>query len=52
MFYKLLGLFTWKAIKYYLHNNVPTRKIAAAAIIGTAGAIAIRAALQGHEPDS
>ena len=48
MFYKLLGLLTWKAIKYYVHHNVPTRKVAAAAIVGTVGAVAIGAALKGH----
>ncbi len=52
MFYKLLGLLTWKAIKYYVHHNVPTKKLAAGAIVGTVGVIAIGAALKGHEADT
>jgi hypothetical protein len=52
VFYKLLGLLTWKAIKYYVHSAVPTRKIAAGVIVGTVGAIAIGAALRSREPES
>jgi hypothetical protein len=52
VFYKLLGLLTWKAIKYYVHNNVPTRKIAAGAIVGTVGVIAIGAALKSQHDES
>ena len=51
MFYKLLGLLTWKAVRYYLRNNVPTRKIAAAAIVGTVGVVAISAARKGRESE-
>ena len=52
MFYKLLGLLTWKAIRYYVHNNVPTRKIAAVAIVGAVGAIAVGAALRHQQDDT
>jgi hypothetical protein len=52
VFYKLLGVLTWKAIRYYLDNKVPTRKIAAGAILGTVGAVAIRAALKGRDSDT
>jgi hypothetical protein len=52
VFYKLLGLLTWKAIRYYVRNNVPTRKIAAAAVVGTVGVIAISSAVKHHEPDA
>lgn len=52
VFYKLLGLLTWKAIKYYVRYNVPTRKIVAGAIVGTAGVIAVRAVIKGQQPES
>ncbi len=51
MFYKLLGMLTWKAIKFYVHNNLPTRRIAAGAVIGTVGLIAVSAALKSHDDD-
>jgi hypothetical protein len=44
VFYKLLGMATWKAVKFYVHHNVPTRKIAAAGVLGTVGVLAIVAA--------
>lgn len=46
MFYKFLGLLTWKAIKYYLHNNVPTKRLLAGAVVATVAAIGVGAALQ------
>jgi hypothetical protein len=52
VFYKLLGMLTWKAIRYYVRSNLPTRKIVAGAIVATVGAIAIGAALKGHESES
>jgi hypothetical protein len=52
VFYKLLGMLTWKAIRYYLHNNVPTRRIAAGAIVGTVGVIAISAALKSQHDET
>lgn len=51
MFYKLLGLLTWKAIKFYVNQKVPTRKIAAGVVVGTVGAIALGAALRAQQPD-
>jgi ammonia channel protein AmtB len=51
VFYKLLGLLTWKAIKFYLDQKVPTRKLAAGAIVGTVGVVAIAAALKGRETE-
>lgn len=52
MFYKLLGLLTWKAIRYYVRNNVPTRKIAAGAIVGTVAALALGAVLRNRQGDT
>ncbi len=51
MFYKLLGLLTWKAIRYYVRNNIPTRRIAAGAVVGTVGVIAVTAALKSQPDD-
>ena len=33
MFYKLLGLFVWKAVRFYVSRNLPTRRIAAAGFV-------------------
>jgi hypothetical protein len=51
VFYKLLGLLTWKAIKFYVNQKMPTRKLAAGAIVGTVGVVAIAAALKGRESE-
>jgi hypothetical protein len=51
VFYKLLGMLTWKAIRFYVRTNVPTRKIAAGVVVGTVGAIAVGAALKGRSPE-
>ena len=36
MFYKLIGLFVWKAVRFYLSKKVPTRRIAAAGFVAFA----------------
>ena len=36
MFYKLLGFFVWKAVRFYVSKNVPTRRIAAAGFVAVA----------------
>ena len=36
MFYKLLGLFVWKAVRFYVSKNVPTRRLAAAGFVAVA----------------
>lgn len=51
MFYKLLGLFTWKAIKYYVHHKVPTKRLLAGAVVATVAAVGVGAALQGRGDD-
>ena len=45
MFYKLLGLFTWKAIKFYVSHKLPTKRLAAGAVVATIAAIAVGTAL-------
>jgi hypothetical protein len=52
VFYKLLGIVTWKAIKFYVGAKVPTRKIAAGAVVGTVGLIAVSAALKHHDSET
>lgn len=52
MFYKVLGLLTWKAIRYYVRNSLPSRKFAAAAIVGAIGVIALGAALRSRQDDT
>jgi hypothetical protein len=51
VFYKLLGMLTWKAIRYYVRNNVPTRRIVAGTVVGAVGLIAVGAALRGHDDE-
>ena len=51
MFYKLLGLLTWKAIKFYLHHKVPTKRLAAVAAVGAVGVIALAVATKDHDSD-
>ncbi len=51
MFYKLLGMFTWKAIKFYVHHKLPTKRLAAVAVIGAVGVIAIAAAAKGDDSE-
>ena len=50
VFYKLLGLLTWKAVKFYVRNNVPKRAVAAGLVvlgIGVVSAAATAAAKTG-----
>ena len=36
MLYKLLGIFVWKAVRFYVSKTVPTRRIAAAGFVAFA----------------
>ena len=36
MFYKLLGIFVWKAVRFYLSQKVDTRRLAAGAFVAFA----------------
>jgi hypothetical protein len=43
VFYKLLGLVTWKAFKFYVRSKVPKKAVAAVLVllgIGVASAVA------------
>jgi len=52
VFYKLLGVVTWKAIKHFARKKVSKRRIAAGAVIGTVGLLAVGAALKGRQLDA
>jgi hypothetical protein len=51
VFYKSLGLLTWKVIKFYVHRKVPTKRLLAGAVVASVAAIGVGAALQGRNED-
>jgi hypothetical protein len=46
VFYKLLGVLVWKAGRYYVRRKVPTKKLAAAAVVTVVAAVGVGAALR------
>jgi hypothetical protein len=46
VFYKLVGLVTWKAIKFYVGRKVPTRAIAIGTVVAGIAAVSVVAAWQ------
>lgn len=51
MFYKLLGLLTWKAIKFYVTNKVPKKAVVGALavlLLGIVSAVAGASAKAGE----
>ena len=36
MLYKLLGIFVWKAVRFYVSQKVDTRRLAAAGVVAVA----------------
>jgi hypothetical protein len=49
VFYKLLGLLTWKAVKYYVHHKLPTKRLLVGAVVAGVAAVGVGAALQQRE---
>jgi hypothetical protein len=49
VFYKLVGLFTWKAIKFYVTRKVPMRAIAIGTVVAGVAAVSVVAAWQQRE---
>lgn len=39
MFYKLLGVVTWKAIRFYVANKVPKKAVAAGLVVAGIGLV-------------
>jgi hypothetical protein len=51
VFYKLLGVLIWKAIKFYVAHKVPTKRLVAGAVVATIAAVGVGAALQQRDED-
>jgi hypothetical protein len=43
VFYKLLGLLTWKAIKFYVGHKVPKKAVTAGLVVAGIGVVAAAA---------
>jgi hypothetical protein len=52
VFYKLLGILVWKAGKFYVRRKVPTKKLAAGAVVLAVAAVGVGAALAQQHDDT
>jgi hypothetical protein len=47
VFYKLLGMLTWKAIRFYVRNKVPAKPLYALLVVLGIGAVTVAAKARG-----
>jgi len=49
VFYKLLGMLTWKAIRFYIRNKVPAKAVAVVVVVLGIGVVTAAAKLRETE---